>query len=61
VIVRLIVRDALALSALEAEVGPVPKDLTVEMTTLGTVWDYWALHPEIVGGILRDGIAWKRA
>jgi hypothetical protein len=57
--VQLIPRDTIALVDLEAEVGKLPEDLLVDVQPEGQ-WGEIEADPSIVGGILRDGVAWKR-
>jgi hypothetical protein len=55
--VRLLVRDEAALDEFAAELGtPVPPDRVI--TVDDPAWS--ALEDHVVGGILRDGAAWRR-
>jgi hypothetical protein len=55
--VKLLVRDAAALDEFATELGaPVPPDHVI--TVDGDAW--LELPDHVVGGILRDGAAWRR-
>ena len=57
--IRLIPRDTLALIDCEAETGKLPEDLIVTVPPEGQ-WGEMESDPSVVGGILRDGVGWKR-
>lgn len=55
--VRLLVRDEAALDEFAAELGmPVPPDRVLETDDPA----FLDLEPNVIGGILRDGAAWRR-
>jgi hypothetical protein len=57
--VRLIPRDAHYLAELQATVPDLPGDLIVDVQPDGQ-WGEMEADISVVGGILRDGVAWKR-
>jgi hypothetical protein len=58
--IRLLPKDAVALAECEAEVGKLPEDLIVAVQP-ERQWAEIEASPFVVGGILRDGVAWVRA